>query len=264
MKLCFSTLGCCERSLEDIIALAKEYGIGALEIRGISGVLDNTAIEDFSPENREKTAEAFRKSRVVPAVLGTSCAFHNADKLDAAIAQGIASVEIAEALGIKNIRVFGDRLLQDDEGCTDRVISGIKTICRTSEKVNVLLEVHGDYNTIETLSPIVEALSATKNFGLIWDIGHTHAPYGEAWSEFYDFARPYIKHIHIKDGRVEPKSLTLIGEGEIPIIPIVKRLVADGYDGCFSLEWEKKWHPELPDIKEGLDSFVSVMSKAEA
>ena len=26
-----------------------------------------------------------------------------------------------------------------------------------------------------------------------------------------------------------------------------QKLIEDGFDGYFSLEWEKKWHPELPD-----------------
>lgn len=54
-KICFSTLGCTEYSLEQIVALAKSYKIDALEVRGIGGEMDNTKIECFLPENAEKT-----------------------------------------------------------------------------------------------------------------------------------------------------------------------------------------------------------------
>jgi len=32
-----------------------------------------------------------------------------------------------------------------------------------------------------------------------------------------------------------------------------------GYEGYFSLEWEKKWHPELPVIEDALDALVEVL-----
>ena len=78
--------------------------------------------------------------------------------------------------------------------------------------------------------------------------------------EFYRFVRPYLKHVHIKD-RTAENQLVLIGDGIVPIVPIAKQLLSDGYDGYFSLEWEKKWHPELPNIRTALDSFVKVMNE---
>ena len=47
MKLCFSTLGCAERSLTDIFALARAYRIPCLEFRGIGGIIDNREIPDL-------------------------------------------------------------------------------------------------------------------------------------------------------------------------------------------------------------------------
>ena len=51
------------------------------------------------------------------------------------------------------------------------------------------------------------------------------------------------------------------GEGNIPILPIVRQLLTDGYDGYFSLEWERKWHPELPDIGLALTDFTGLMKE---
>ena len=150
------------------------------------------------------------------------------------------------------------------EGSTERIISGISELCSYSDKVNVLLEVHGDYNTLEALTPITERLSSLKSFGIIWDIEHTHKTYGDRWEEFYSALRPYIKHVHIKDYSDSKGCLTLIGDGSVAIVPIVRGLIKNGYDGYFSLEWEKKWHPELPDIEEALESFIKIMKEAEA
>ena len=37
------------------------------------------------------------------------------------------------------------------------------------------------------------------------------------------------------------------------------RMLEDGYDGFFSLEWEKKWHPELPPVEDALERYVRLM-----
>ena len=256
MNLCFSTLGCCDRSLDEIFALCARYGFSSLEIRGIGGVLDNRLIPEFGENRIEETLGRFKNAGVSPLVLGTSCLFHDAEKFDGAVEEGKAAVMTAASLGACAIRVFGNNLGENPQISTERVIDGIGRILKTADEngIDVLLEVHGDFNTIEALSPVAEAIKTEKHFGLIWDICHTHRPYGENWLEFYNAFRPYIKHVHIKD--IKADKLVLPGEGEIPIKSIVSQLLADGYGGAFSLEWEKKWHPELCEIEDAIAAFL--------
>ncbi len=267
MKLCFSTLGCTEFSLAKALKLAQAYHIHALEIRGLDGIMDNRQIESLNDANREQTLAMFAQSDVVPRVLGTSCSFHHPDKYDAAVEEGKACIDIAARFGIPYIRVFGNNLIGDTEEaraeCIARVVSGISAVCdyAAATSVTVLLEVHGDYNKIETLKPVTDALFDHSNFGLIWDIAHTKA-YGNEWPAFYHAFKPYIRHIHIKDHVIAEGKLVLPGEGDLPILPIVRTLLEDGFDGYFSLEWEKKWHPELPEIDVALERYVSLMDQA--
>ena len=257
MKLCFSTLGCADRTLDEIIALADRYGIKYIEFRGVDGVIDNTQIEDFSVRAAENTKRALSASGMTPIVLGSSCYFQDEESCERYIAEGKANIEIAEGLGIPYVRVFGDRI--KDKKTTERVISALTQLCEHAENTIVLLETHGDFNSVQTLAPIVESMNGRENFGLLWDIEHTHKVYGRNWEEFYDFARPYVCHVHIKDYSNSAKALSNIGRGDVPIREIADRLVRDGYTGCFSLEWEKKWHPELASIEIALDDFVRVM-----
>ena len=265
MNLCFSTLGCTDRSLEEILSLAQQYNISFLEIRGIGGEMDLGKIEAFS--KKAETNALFLEYGVVPRVLGTSCAFHDPAKYEDALREGRESIEIAKKFGIPYIRVFGNKLIGSGEderqACIARVSEGIRTLCdaATGTSVTVLLEVHGDYNRVETLLPVVEALADHDRFGLIWDIAHTKS-YGNGWDVFYQTFRKYIRHIHIKDYSFESTALVLPGEGDLPILPIVRALAEDGFEGCFSLEWEKKWHPELPEMELALSHFVSLMGQA--
>ena len=74
--------------------------------------------------------------------------------------------------------------------------------------------------------------------------------------------RPLLRHVHIKDyHRGENGQFTLcpVGEGDIPLPEIVHTLLRDGYDGYFSLEWEKKWVPSLAEPEEVFPAFVRYM-----
>ena len=260
MKLCFSTLGCTEMSLCEILTLANDYGISAIEIRGIGGIMDNASIPELSLENTDATLSLLRRSSVTPAILGTSCSFHDPSKYEKNIREGETALEIAKRLGIYGIRVFGNRCPEDDPQCIERVASALRHLCRYAPDTQVLLEIHGDFNRTETVAPLLDLMKDEKNFGLIWDIEHSHKIYGKNWFEFYSAIRPYIHHIHVKDFSDRLGAHTLIGEGDVPVTDIAAQLIKDGYDRYFSLEWEKKWHPELPEFPRALDSFLATMS----
>ena len=156
MNLCFSTLGCTERSLDEILDLCAQFGFTRLEIRGIGGVLDNRLIPDFSAEKIDATVKKFNSAGVAPLVLGTSCSFHEKENFENAVTEGRAAVMTAAALGARGIRVFGNNLGKNPDESTQRVIDGISTLCQTADEngVDILLEVHGDFNTAETLMPV--------------------------------------------------------------------------------------------------------------
>lgn len=265
-KLCFSTLGCTERSLYDVIALAKKYGIKNLEIRGLSGVLDNAGIPCFSDADIENTKKSLSENGISVQVIGASASFDNRDKHASSINEAMVAVRAAAALGAPYVRVFGNKLSCELPEAAKNVSDGISTLCEAASHlgVTVLLEVHGDFNCERTLSPVLSALSGVENFGLIWDIAHSHTVYGENWRPFYDFIRPYVKHVHLKDSGISDdgkRRLLLPGDGDIPIKDIVSHMNSDGYSGCYSLEWEKHWHKELLPIEDALDSLLNIMSE---
>jgi len=78
-----------------------------------------------------------------------------------------------------------------------------------------------------------------------------------------------IKHVHIKDSvsvpsARHPYSYVLNGEGEFPAEDVFKILSENNYDGVVSLEWERKWHPYLPEIDAALDSLKTAGWRSES
>ena len=61
----------------------------------------------------------------------------------------------------------------------------------------------------------------------------------DAW-EFYTQVKPHIVHVHIKDARWNPArhdaDYTMPGAGDGAVRAVIQDLLADGYDGAFSIE----------------------------
>ncbi|MBO5270259.1 MAG: sugar phosphate isomerase/epimerase [Clostridia bacterium] len=261
MKLCFSTLGCTERSLVEVLSLAKGFPCDALELRGLCNETDVRKMTELLPENRRKTKNSFREYGVSPLILGTSCTFHDASKLEKNLEEGFYAIDAAHDVGFYGIRVFGNSIKGDEGDCLRRIADGISALCRyaSDKNVAVLLETHGDINTEERLGAVAEICGKYESFGILWDVCHTRRTYGEHWRDFCNTFGGLIRHVHLKD--VSGDTLVLPGKGDLPLRAMAEYLTAKGYEGYFSLEWEKKWHPELPMIEDALSALAEVFKE---
>jgi peptide/nickel transport system substrate-binding protein len=68
----------------------------------------------------------------------------------------------------------------------------------------------------------------------------------------------------VKDARRTPDGdwkLVLLGEGEVPVREMLGLLAADGYQGWISVEWEKRWHPEIAEPEVALPQHLSMLAE---
>ena len=54
-----------------------------------------------------------------------------------------------------------------------------------------------------------------------------------------------------------------MGEGDVPHERIFRQLKEGDFDGYFSLEWEKRWHPEIPGPEIAFPNYVEFMRNLE-
>jgi fatty-acyl-CoA synthase len=54
-------------------------------------------------------------------------------------------------------------------------------------------------------------------------------------------------------------QLVLLGEGEVPVREMLGLLAAGGYPGWISVEWEKRWHPEIEPPEVALPQHLAVL-----
>jgi sugar phosphate isomerase/epimerase len=272
MKLSFTTLGCPEWSFAKILDEAQKMGYSGIEIRGLEDKMQAEDIVQFFPENREATLAALKAHGLEMAGFGSSVRFDPADKFDLMVAEGKRAIDVCQFMGIPAVRIFGDKI-PPDESEADlivRVARGADILAEYGETrgVTVLLETHGDFNTLERIKGVFD-LVKSRNLRLLWDVAHTDFTYADNFLEFYLPMKELIVHTHFKDhirgtsGDERTYKLCRVGEGEIPIKAIVRQLLADGYTGYFSLEWEKKWHPELPGAEIAYPDFVRLMNEVK-
>jgi len=271
MKLSFTTLGCPDWSFDTLLSQAEALGFPAIEVRGLEGELLADRIAAFQPGQQQTTQDKLHQHNVAINGFGTSVRFDDLQLMPQMLAEGRAAIDVCQAMKIPAIRVFGNAIPDQNQETTviNQVVDGLNHLCEYARRtdVQIWLEVHGDFNTTERLLAVAECVAHAR-FGIIWDIGHSDLNYGDDFLSFYQPLRRWIRHVHVKDHRRIVNAdqrkpvgvqLCLPGEGDIPIIPIVRTLLDDGFDGYFSFEWEKKWHPELPEPEIAFPAYVRLM-----
>ena len=265
MKLAFTTLGSPDWSFDKTLEEAERLGFEAIEIRGVEGKMLADEIEAFFPEKQAETERKLSDRKIKICGFGSSVKFHDFDKYDEAVREGRNAVDVCSRMGIPFVRVFGDRVESPEarDAVIENAVRGIRELCAYArgKGVKVILEVHGDFNTIENVAGVAKGLTDCPEFGILWDIEHSDKIYEDGWLRFYQAIKPLIYHVHVKDhirgnGAFQ---LCLVGEGDIPIRDIIHTLEKDGYGGYLSLEWEKKWHPELPEPEIAYPGYVKFM-----
>ena len=69
--------------------------------------------------------------------------------------------------------------------------------------------------------------------------------------------------MHVKDGKtVDGKEqYVLLGDGHAPVKEAIAQLSANNYNGFYSFEWEKMWHPEIAEPEVALAHFPKAFAR---
>lgn len=262
MKIAFQTLACPDWSWEKTVDEAARLGYDGIELRGVEGQMALAQARPFLPDAIDLTIRQLKERKLEICCLDTSCSFHDETKFAGAIREGKETIDLAVKLGCPYIRVFGDKIPDPArrEATVARIAEGLAELSRYAKGtgVTVLLETHGDINNYGIIRDIFERTGEQPELGVLWDFEH---PFMNGENPDTTFAElgSLIRHTHVKDAKRigDRKTLTLIGEGDVPVERIVGILRNGGYDGWLSLEYEKKWMPELEEPDISLPAYMA-------
>lgn len=267
--LSFSTLGCPDWTFEQITAFAAQQGYKGIEVRGLRRQMDLPLCPEFSTADaRKRTMERMKGQGLSFVGLGSSANLHLPEgaEREKNLSDARRFIDLAQQIHCPYVRVFPNNFPkgQGKEATLALIIKGLKDLGTYAgdKGVTVLMETHGDVVWLNDLTLIMEA-AGSKNVGLIWDVANMWTVTKEPVTDAYRRLRKYIRHVHVKDAKLSGGKLeyTLLGAGEVPIFPAIDALHRGGYKGYYSFEWEKLWHPQLPEPEIALAHYPNAMKK---
>jgi sugar phosphate isomerase/epimerase len=266
MNLAFSTLGCPGWELREIVAAARAWGYGGVELRALGGSLDLLSRAEFAPAQIGTTRKYFADEGVAICCVDSSCAFHSPDASERAkqVEIALAHAQLAAKLGAPLIRIFPDKIQPgaEREQTRDWIAAGLHEVAaRLPQGVNVALETHGDFARAECAAEIV-TLANHRRVKLIWDVANSLAA-GDEIQAAARTVQPHLAHVHLRDAKpvagAEHWLPVLAGTGRVSFAEAVAALAALNYDGFVSFEWEKYWRPEIEEPHIALPDFMKAM-----
>ena len=269
LKLSFSTLGCPDWSFDKIIDFARDNNYSGIEVRGILHQMDLPLVPEFSTKETITTTMKKMSDRGLKFVdLGSSCALHfpKGEERTKNLDEGKRFIDLAAKLNCPYIRVFPNQIPKDRDRqeTLNLIIDGLKELgaYASNSNVTVLLESHGELIYKKDLLFVMEG-AASPHVGLVWDVCNMWVVTKEPPEDVYASLKPFIRHTHIKDLKIEngKEEYVLLGTGIVPIFQAIDLLYKNNYPGYYSFEWEKLWHPEILDPQVALADYPHAIKK---
>lgn len=264
MKFAFSNLACPAWPIERVADEASRLGYDGVELR----LLDGEIIDPMTERAKvEDAVGLIRRRSVEVCAFDTSCRFNLVDAEARAqqITLLLAWIRLAQEAQVPIVRVFGGAgdphcIAAEDES-NGWVTGSLLQVAEAAERagVTVALETHDAYSSAHRVARVLDAV-ASRYVAALWDIDGTYRT-GESAKDVVNILGPRIAHVHVRDARrVAPGSdgwqLVLLGDGEVPVREQLHLLAHRSYTGYISVEWEKKWQPQIAEPEVALPQHI--------
>ena len=250
MKLAFSTVGCPDWSFGEIFAAAKDFGYDAIEIRGMGKEMYAPKLNVFSEKNIDATKKKLVDAGIFVSMLASNAVIGIPAHANAGKKEALEYIDLAQRLEAPFVRVMVTPRPEADEADLGCAAATYLEICEYAKDKNVapLVETNGAFAESGVLAKFLEQVPS-ENKGVLWDVNHPFRFFGEGARQTFENIGEYVKYLHVKDSTTDPAtkktSYQMVGHGDLPIAEIVGLMGDSGYDGVLSLEWTKRWLPEL-------------------
>ncbi len=258
----FSTLACPNWTADTVIQRAAGYGYDALEWRGgPNGHIRPDLTPAHLAEIRRLQAQAGISALAVTAY--TDFVAESAETRQASLDGFRRHCDMAAVLGAAYVRAFLGVLPPGVQAASvyERAAECLAEAAGYAQTVGVTvaLEPHDDFARPASVAPLLDRVQHPR-LGVIWDIGNAYQS-GQTLAEGFEAVRPRLSYVQVKDGRGQGEDwrLTPIGVGDVPVPEAIRLLLASGYTGAFSVEWEWAWHPELDPPEVALPAALGMI-----
>jgi sugar phosphate isomerase/epimerase len=264
-RIAFSTLAFPDVPLASAASLGRRWGYSGIELRLIDGEL----IDPSMP-----AADRVRVKRAVTAAQLPVVAVDSSIRLtdDDPGPELRRFLELASDWESPLVRVFGGTLAPADPARRQQLRAAaqvLESAVPLAERLGVAIgvETHDAFSASSVVAELLALVDPravdSGAVGAVWDSHHPHRM-GERPAEVYANLGPRILLAQVKDARRRADGdwqLVLLGEGEVPVREMLGLLVDGGYPHWISVEWEKRWHPEIEDPEVALPQHLELLAK---
>jgi len=245
----FSTLACPNWSIETIIAKASEFGYDGIEWRGgPQGHVQPT----MPAAEKEVLQKMLMDTGLIAIAVTAYTTFVSqlAEEQQSNLDELRRYADLAAELDAPFVRTFLGELPEGtnlDSSIYEKISDCLNIAAdhASSVGVKIAVEPHDDFVRSSTIAPILTRVQHPA-LRVIWDMGNAFAA-GENLKEGFELLKNRIAYVQVKDGTRQGKDwqLCALGQGNVPLAQACALLLAHGYEGALSVEWEYAWHPEL-------------------
>lgn len=227
-----------------------EYGYDGLELR----LLDGEPIDPLSLDAATRRAVGTTLERAAVPLVCLDTSIELAQPFECELP---AALELASDWGAPAVRVFGGA-----GGALDDIARRLEPALVRAEELGmtIALETHDSFASAALVAELLGQVGS-PSFAALWDLHHPYRV-GESPDDVLRALGARIYLVHVKDARRRGDGWDLvpIGEGEVPVRKSLSALHGAGYDGWLTVEWEKRWHPELAEPEVALPREAATLS----
>ena len=178
---------------------------------------------------------------------------------DAARRELRRALELADLMRARFVRAYGGREQPaDPEGAFARTVDALREAGTEAADRGLVLVVENHPGTLTRTGAatrrLVDAVGL-PSVRALYDPANALHDTGEPWQTTLDSQSGIIAYVHAKDYTVRDgrRHACRVGDGILPWRDILRGLVAAGYAGAISFEYEKMWYPaDLEDAETGV------------
>jgi sugar phosphate isomerase/epimerase len=257
-RIAFSTLAFPDATLAAAASAGRRWGYAGIELRLIDGEL----IDPAMPAARRAQVKRTLAVAGLPVVAVDSSIRLTGEDPGPALRRFL---QLASEWEAPLVRVFGGALdpppaRRDRLRGAARVLEeAVPLAARLGVAIGV--ETHDAFSASSAVAELL-ALVPSDLVGAVWDSHHPHRM-GETPAEVYANLSPRILLAQVKDARRAADGewqLVLLGAGEVPVRDMLGLLAAGGYPHWVSVEWEKRWHPEIEAPEVALPQHLDLLA----
>ena len=262
MKISYTTLACPEWTIDRVIDAAVASKYDAIDFRGYLDEVEVVDSPHFQGAKLRDMAKRIKDAGLEVSCLSSSLYMTTPEEpaRQAQLDKMRRYAELCHAFDCGMVRIFGG----STKDIADPVATAAETLVKASgiaREAGIIfaVETHDSWTNTEMLRSALRKAGEPDGVGILWDLQHPWYFSGEKPEVSAQNLAGKVCNTHWKDLVRLPGGkyrLCPVGKGEVPLERLYATLRSIGYDGWLTLEWEKRWHPEIEEPEVVIPAFA--------